>query len=158
MLRPFIALAVALAASSAFADEAANCSAGAGSYLSGTVVGAPKFTHGRFRKGIELSHTHLRLREDRSGRIYDVAIDNVFASGYQRNEPVVPAPINEIRLNDRLAVCGALYDRGDGIHWVHPTCRGRPSPQHPDGWLKRIGSDGKASDNFEANTSYCRIF
>jgi hypothetical protein len=158
MHRLLILLALSLASATAVADDAASCRAGAGTFLSGVVVKAPRFAHGRYRRGIELSHTHLRLREDGSGRVYDVAIDNVFASGYDRERQAVPAPINQIAVNDRLELCGALYSKGQGIHWVHPNCRGRPDPRHPDGWLKRLGANGMASPNLESNLAYCRIF
>jgi hypothetical protein len=158
MRLPGLALVLLLTSLSAAADDAADCRAGAGAYLSGTVVGAPKFAHGRFRKGVELSHTHLRLHADQDGKVYDVAIDNVFATGYHENERAVPAPLDAIRVNDRLEVCGALYARGDGIHWVHPTCGGRPNPQQPDGWLRRVARDGRAGPNDESNMSYCPLF
>ena len=76
-------LMAAFAAQAAHADEAAMCSAAAGVYRTGTVVKAPKFAHGQFRKGVELSHTHIRMKADQDGKEYDVAIDNVFASGFE---------------------------------------------------------------------------
>ena len=62
--------------SAARADEAAQCEANAGTYLTGRVTGAPTFVSGHPRKGVELSHTHLTLLSDQDGRPYDVAIDN----------------------------------------------------------------------------------
>jgi hypothetical protein len=153
-----LALLLSLMPLSALADEAAICHSGAGTYLSGVVVGPPKFAHGRFRKGVELSHTHLRLRADQDGRVYDVAIDNVFASGYEKGQRGVPAPIDGIRVNDRIEACGALYTKGDGIHWVHPTCGRRATPNQPNGWLKRVAPDGTPSANFEGNTTWCPLF
>jgi hypothetical protein len=153
-----LALVLALIPLSALADEAATCHSGAGTYLSGVVVSPPKFAHGRFRKGVELSHTHLRLRADQDGRVYDVAIDNVFATGYDKRQGGIPAPINGIRVNDRLEACGALYSKGDGIHWVHPTCGRRATPSQPNGWLKRVAPDGTPSANFEGNTAWCPLF
>jgi hypothetical protein len=153
-----LALLVSLIPLPALADEAAICRSGEGSYLSGVVVSPPKFAHGRFRKGVELSHTHLRLRADQDGRVYDVAIDNVFATGYDQHESGIPAPLNGIRVNDRIEACGVLYAKGDGIHWVHPTCGRRATPQQPNGWLKRVAPDGKPSANFEGNTNYCPLF
>lgn len=159
MRRPILALVLALASVAAFADDAATCAAGSGTYLTGVVVDQPRFAHGRFREGIELSHTHLRVRDDRSGQVYDVAIDNVFAAGYDPGKASIPAPIDAIRSEDRVAVCGASYTSGGaGIHWVHPNCSGRPDSGHPNGFLKRIDRGGKSSDNLESSTSYCRLF
>jgi hypothetical protein len=158
MSRALIALLLGLATAAASADEATECRAGGGTLLTGVVVGAPKFAHGRFRKGIELSHTHVRLREDRSGQDYDVAIDNVFAPGYDRGKAAVPPPLDAIRVNDRLEVCGARYTRGNGIHWVHPTCGRRPTPEQPNGWLKRLAPDGTPGGNLEGSTAYCPLF
>ncbi|TFW28881.1 hypothetical protein [Massilia horti] len=159
MRRPILVLAMLLATATALADDAATCAAGSGTYLTGVVVDPPRFAHGSFRRGIELSHTHLRVRPDGRGQVYDVAIDNVFASGYDPAKATIPAPIDSIQKNDRVAVCGATYTTGGpGIHWVHPNCRGKSDPAHPNGFLKRIGPDGKASGNLESSTNYCSWF
>ena len=158
MHRTIIALLLLLTALTAAADDAAQCRAGAGTFLTGVVVDAPKFTHGRFRKGIELSHTHLSVLSDRDGKIHDVAVDNLFATGYDASTPGIPPALRAIRPHDRVEVCGAPYVRGNGIHWVHPTCGVRPEPQHPNGFLKRIEPDGRPSPNLEANTNFCPIF
>jgi hypothetical protein len=158
MYRSLIALLLGLAAAAASADDAADCRAGAGTFMTGVVVAPPKFAHGRFRKGIELSHTHLKLREDRSGRVYDVAVDNVFSPGYDRNKATIPPPLNTVRVNDRLEVCGAPYTRGTGIHWVHPNCGRRPTPDHPEGWIKRLAPDGRPGENLEGSTKFCPLF
>jgi hypothetical protein len=84
------------------ADDAAKCQAAAGSYLTGTVVSGPRFKPGAPLHGTYLSHTHLTLRGDADGRAYDVAIDNVFANGYRHNQRSVPAPLNTIKVGDRL--------------------------------------------------------
>jgi hypothetical protein len=90
-------------------DDAAKCQAAAGSYLTGTVVSGPRFKPGAPLHGTFLSHTHLTLRGDADGRTYDVAIDNVFADGYRHNQRSVPAPLNTIKVGDRLELCGKLY-------------------------------------------------
>jgi hypothetical protein len=142
----------------ALADERQACAAADGSYLSGQVVGGPKFAHGQFRQGIELSHTHLKLRADQDGQVYDVAIDNVFANGYRQGQGGVPAPIDAIREGDRLQLCGQLYDRGVGIHFVHTNCGARPAANHPDGWLKVVDAQGQAGPNLESATGFCDLF
>ncbi|GJI98518.1 hypothetical protein RugamoR57_52360 [Duganella caerulea] len=148
-----------LGAFAAHADEAASCSASAGSYRSGVVVKGPKFSHGQFRKGVELSHTHLKMKSDQDGKVYDVAIDNVFASGFVPNQKTVPASLSGIRVNDRVEACGQLYtDGGVGIHWVHTNCGKKPTQAKPDGWLKVISADGQPGQNIEDNQQYCSVF
>jgi hypothetical protein len=142
----------------AHADGRQACDAAAGSYLTGSVVQTARFAHGQFRKGVELSHSHLTLLADQDGRRYDVAIDNVFASGFDAQGRGVPPAIGAIGLHDRLELCGQLYDRGVGIHFVHTNCGAAPTPAKPDGWIKRIGGDGRAGANLEANPAYCSLF
>jgi hypothetical protein len=158
MKRSLLAFALLLAIGDAAADSRQSCAAASGSFVSGVVVKGPKFAHGQYRKGIELSHTHLKLRADQDGQVYDVAIDNVFASGYQPGQQSVPAPIDAIRVDDRLELCGQLYDRGVGIHFVHTNCGAPPTPAHPDGWIHVLDRQGRASPNLESNTSFCPLF
>jgi hypothetical protein len=158
----YLTLALALALTlpaAARADDAQACQAAAGVYRSGIVVGGPKFKHGQFRRGVELSHTHLRLKADQDGQVYDVAIDNVFADGYVAGQRGVPDALKQIQVNDRLALCGQLYTHGGpGIHWVHTNCGQRPKPSHPDGWIKKVGANGKEGNNIEGNSQYCSLF
>ncbi|MBA8735194.1 hypothetical protein CBW21_15350 [Chromobacterium violaceum] len=142
----------------ALADAQSDCRAAAGSYLTGTVVSGPTFASGQMLNGVELSHTHVRLRADQDGRTYDVAMDNVYAYGYDYAGEDVPSPLNTIQRGDRLQLCGQLYTSGVGIHWVHPNCGTQPTSRQPNGWVKKIYSDGTVSDNYEANTEYCQLW
>lgn len=140
------------------ATDAAQCQQAAGSFLTGTVTGAPRFQSGKPLHGVYLSHTHLRLKGD-DGTSYDVAIDNVFAGGYRRNQASVPAPLNTIRAGDKLELCGQLYSGNDvGIHWVHTNCGVTPTSDKPDGWVRKVDADGNAGDNMEANQAFCRLW
>jgi hypothetical protein len=38
------------------------------------------------------------------------------------------------------------------------NCGEAPTTSHPNGWLKRIDSNGAPSANFEANLAYCSLF
>lgn len=152
------AWAAAPASASAPADEQSACAAAAGSYLTGVVVSAPKFAHGQFRHGVELSHTHVSLRADQDGRVYDVAMDNVFANGYQKNSKRVPAPLSGIHVGDHLELCGQLYTSGVGIHWVHTNCGATPTAAAPDGWVKQLDAGGAPGVNEESNNKFCSIF
>jgi hypothetical protein len=150
-----------LSPSLAMADQtsdAAACKQSAGAFLAGTVIRAPTFRSGEKRHGVYLSHTHLTLRGE-DGASYDVAIDNVFANNYRRNQPWVPAPLNTIRVGDRLELCGQLYTGGGtGIHWVHTNCGDSPTPDHPDGWVRKVDGAGTAGNNMEANQAFCSLW
>ena len=139
-------------------DDAAQCQKAAGSYLSGTVARAPRFQSGKPLKGVYLSHTHLTLKGE-DGKLYDVAIDNVFANGYQKNARTVPPPLNAIHTGDKLELCGQLYsDGGAGIHWVHTNCGVTPAPDKPDGWVRAIDAKGVPGPNMEAKQDYCGLW
>src|ERR1700753_2511931 len=88
-----------------WADEQAACTANMGHLLSGTLVSGPRFAHGHEQRGVELSHTHVRLRGE-DGRFYDIAIDDVFAPGYDQAGEHVPVPLSQIKPGDRLELCG----------------------------------------------------
>jgi hypothetical protein len=149
-----------LASVAARADEAAQCQANGGTFLSGNVVAPPKFVRAReHRRGVPLSHTHLILAADQDGQSYDVAIDNVFAAGYDAAGPHVPAPLSTIRTGERLEVCGKLYTHGGpGIDWVHTNCGEGPSAEQPDGWVKIVAADGSPGPNLEASQKYCGLW
>jgi hypothetical protein len=141
------------------ADEAGQCQANDGAYLTGRVIAGPIFEPGPPRRGVELSHTHLTLLSDQDGQPSDVAIDNVFATGYDEAGASVPAPLSAIREGDRLELCGKLYiGGGRGIHWVHTLCGDTPSAARPDGWLKVLASDGSPGPNLEGSEEYCRLW
>ena len=139
-------------------DEAQACRAAAGTYLSGTVLGAPRMQHGKMRDGVELTHTQLSVRADRDGAIYAVAVDNVFVEGFDPRQKGVPGALRAIAPGERLSLCGQPYSSGAGLHWVHTNCGARPSAAHPNGWLKRIAADGTPGPNLDANTAYCSLF
>lgn len=142
----------------AWADEQATCASNAGTLLTGTVISGPRFAHGHDRRGVELSHTHVGLRGV-DGRTYDIAIDDVFAGGYDRAGESVPAPLSQIRPGDRLDLCGKPYvSGGPGMDWVHTNCGEQPTAEKPDGWVKVMGRDGSPGPNLEGNQEYCRLW
>lgn len=155
---PILAIFLACAALPALADAEGDCRAVAGTLLTGTVVSQPRFTPGKLRRATELSHTHFSLKADGDGRVYDVAVDNVFAAGYDSAGQAVPAGLDTIRTGTRLQLCGQLYTRGVGIHWVHTNCGDRPTEAEPDGWLKILGADGSVGPNLEGSRDYCGLW
>jgi len=154
------ALAVALAALAlpqlALADDASDCSAGDGTLLVGTVVSAPTDMSGKSLRGIPLRHTHIRIRGDADGKTYDLAVDDVFAAGYQVSGDTVPAPLSSIQVGQRLEACGLPY--AGGMHWVHNNCGDVPTAQDPNGWLKVIDANGVAGPNLEDSEKYCYLW
>ena len=70
------ALLIAALSTSARADDAQDCHAAGAALLTGRAVSPPTFKHGMFRHGVELSHTHLRIKGDAEGKTYDIAIDS----------------------------------------------------------------------------------
>jgi hypothetical protein len=152
-----VVLVVALSAA-AHADPAADCQAAAGSYMIGVVTSGPRFWRGHPQRGVELSHTHIRVRSDTDQSVYDVAMDNVFAAGYDQAGEHVPAPLSQVAVGDHLELCGQLYPDGTGIHWVHTNCGDTPAASEPDGWVKEIAADGTRGPNLEASTQYCSLW
>jgi len=141
------------------ADPAAACAANDGTYLTGTVLSAPHFAHGHPRDGIELSHSLLTLKADQDGKTYQVAMDNVFAAGYDSANPKhqVPAPLSSIKQGDKLALCGATYTNPLGIHFVHTNCGAAPTQAAPNGSVEEL-KDGTPGDNLENSPEYCRLW
>jgi hypothetical protein len=138
---------------------AAACASAAGDYLTGMVIRGPWFAGGRRQAGVELSHTRLTVQAEQDGRLYDVAIDNVFAEGFDPARRVIPAPLTTIRTGDRLELCGRFYTGGDvGIHWVHDNCGRRPTRQNPAGWIKKIAPDGAVGANLDGSQRYCPLW
>jgi hypothetical protein len=150
-----------LAWGTAHADEASLCRAGGGTYLTGSVTAGPRFAHGRHPlHGVELSHTHLMVESDQDKQAYDVAIDDVFAAGYDAAGENVPAPLSTLRAGQRVEICGRPYKDGAtlGIDWVHTNCGAAPTVRKPNGWLKIFGANGTPGPNLESSEEYCRLW
>ncbi|HKM61408.1 MAG TPA: hypothetical protein VJY39_02850 [Acidisphaera sp.] len=160
--RPVVAAAALMLGVSvpglAHADPASDCQAAGGSYMTGAVVSGPQFWRGHPLRGVELSHTHIRVRSDGDQRVYDVAMDDVFAGGYDAAGDSVPAPLSQIQVGDHVELCGQLYPDGTGIHFVHTNCGDPPMASDPDGWVKEIAADGARGPNLEASTEYCSLW
>ncbi len=143
----------------AMADSQTDCTAAAGTYLTGRVVSGAKFASARTTlKGIKLTHTHVQLQSDQDGQLYDVAMDNVFATDYVRNASSMPKSLAAIRAGDHLQLCGESYSSGYGIHWVHTNCSKTPDATHPDGSVKEVATTGVASRNLESSQAYCYLW
>jgi hypothetical protein len=155
---PLTLAALLAIVSPAWADDQGACASNAGTLLTATVISGPRFAHGHDVRGVELSHTRVRVRGD-DGQTYDVAVDNVFAAGYDQAGESVPTPLSQIQPGDHLELCGKPYaSGGSGMDWVHTNCGEQPTPNRPDGWLKVIGPDGTPGPNLESSQEYCRLW
>jgi hypothetical protein len=140
----------------ASASEQSACAAAKGKYMVGTVVSDPSFAYGSYRQDVELSHTHIQLRNDADGRNYDIAIDNIYANGYDDAGESVPDPLTNLVYGTRVEICGQSFP--GGMHWVHSNCGVRPSSSQPDGWVKIIDDSGVPGDSLTDNQEYCYLF
>ncbi|MBC3873356.1 hypothetical protein [Undibacterium flavidum] len=117
------------------------CQAAGGYFQTGTVntpanSDYPQVTNyksGKKLKGIPLSHTHIEITSTIDGNVYDVAIDNVFANDYNKNQYTVPASYAKgIVGGGTLYLCSGNpskvpYSENEGIansgfDWVHTNC------------------------------------
>ncbi|HEX7644142.1 MAG TPA: hypothetical protein VF472_18210 [Burkholderiaceae bacterium] len=160
MNKNLIAALLMSASLHAMASDQSDCAAGAGAYVSGTVVSGPVFAAAtQTLQGVQLSHTHLKLLSDQDGQTYDVAIDNVYAVDYVLNSNTVPKSLAAIHVNDHLATCGALYTSGGpGTHWVHNNCGATPTASAPNGFIKKAPARGPVYANLERSTAYCYLW
>ncbi|HEY8025592.1 MAG TPA: hypothetical protein VIF60_13560 [Burkholderiaceae bacterium] len=144
----------------AMASDQSDCAAGAGAYLSGTVVSGPVFKAASSTlQGVQLSHTHVQLLADQDGQTYDVAIDNVYAVDYVLNANTVPKSLAAIHVNDHMSMCGALYTSGGpGIHWVHDNCNVAGTATAPNGFIKKAPARGPVYANLARSTAYCYLW
>lgn len=151
-----IALMLLGSTNAAWADDRSDCTANAGTLLSGVVIGAPTYVSGKPLKGIPLSHTHIRIRGDSDGQTYDLAVDDVFAAGFDVQRDVVPPPLDTIGAGTHVEACGIPY--AGGMHWVHTNCGDTPTAQDPNGWLKVVDAAGAAGPNLEDSPKYCYLW
>jgi hypothetical protein len=149
-------LVLSLASLAAMASEQTTCTANKGTYMTGKVTTAPKFAPGSFIKGVETSHTHVTLKSDSNGKSYDIAIDNVFASGYDQAGESVPQPLKGLTVGTHLEVCGLPFT--GGMHWVHTNCGATPTTSQPNGWVKVLDSKNNPGQNLENNQEYCYLW
>jgi len=156
LLRAAAALLMVASASLAWADDRADCAAGDGTLLTGVAIAAPTFAQGRPLQGIPLTHTHIRIRGDADGKTYDLAVDDVFAAGYDPRVAAVPAPLNGIVAGTHLEACGLPY--AGGMHWVHTNCGDTRTAKDPNGWLKIVDAAGAAGPNLEDSQKYCYLW
>jgi hypothetical protein len=125
----------------AWADDRDASASNAGILLTGAVISGPRFVHGDDLRGVELPHTHLRLRGD-DGKIYDIAIDDIFDNGYDQAGESAPAALSQIRPSDHLELYGKPYASGrPGMDWVLTSCSD-PADAGQAGWLGESNRPG----------------
>lgn len=160
VIKPLCILFLTAPSLSAMASDQTNCSAAGGAYLTGVVATAPKFASASTTlQGVKLSHTHVTLKSDQNGRLYDVAMDNVYAVDYVKNANAMPKSLAALKIGDHLELCGQLYTSGGlGIHWVHDNCNQPPSSAAPNGWVEKLTATGSAGPNLERSQAYCYLW
>lgn len=151
-----------LRGSSSTGENASQCQAQGGTYLSGIIVAGPFFVPARKElQGVALSHTKIILHA-RQGQIYDIRADNVFAAGYDNaGAHTVPAPLSTLAVGDQLSLCGRVYKTKIelmGMDWVHTNCGDPATPNAPNGWLKQITSPMVTGPNLEGSEEYCHLW
>lgn len=153
----FLLLAlVSFSAQAQTSTEQSACTAAAGTFMTGTVVSDPTFAYGSYRQGVELSHTHIQVQSDSDGSNYDIAIDNVYADGYDQAGDSVPDPLTSLVTGARVELCGLPFP--GGMHWVHSNCGARPTSSDPDGWVKVLDNLNNPGPNLEDNQEYCYLW
>ncbi len=141
------------------AAETKLCSAGNGSLLLGKVTAIDGFRKAKLKlHDVWLSHTHVTIAGASDGKPYDIAIDNIFATDYEKNKLASPASLAAIQIGDTLELCGKLYPDGTGIHYVHTNCEKAPKANQANGWVKVIKADGSLGPNLEASEAFCSVF
>ena len=155
----FVAAFAVFAALPAHADDAAQCQANQGTFVTGTVSGTPQFAASRSKRhGYPLSHTRLYV-QTADGSKLEVDIDNVFATGYSKKRSI-PSGLQAIADGTKLELCGQSYsdpNGKNGIHWVHTNCGAKPTSRQPDGWVKIVAADGSVGPNLEGDQDLCNI-
>jgi hypothetical protein len=151
-----VATALVISPVMARADDRTDCAAGNATLLTGAVIASPTWAPGKSLQAIFLTHTHIRICADSDGKQYDLAVDDVFATGYEPQFSVVPPPLSSIVVGQHVEACGLPYSAG--MHWVHTNCGDAPTPQDPNGWLKVIDAAGIPGPNLEDSQKYCYLW
>jgi hypothetical protein len=124
--------------------------------VTGTVISGPSFQYGNYKQGVELSFTHVKVKSDQTGKVLDIAMDNVYADGYDYAGESVPDPLTSINVGNRLEVCGESVT--GGLKFTHTNCGITPTKTTPNGWVKIIGSNGSVGSNLQESTEYCYLW
>lgn len=125
---------------------ASLCQSAGGYYQYGTVNSPPNSDYAAVTnykaateslEGIPLSHTHIEITSAIDGNIYDVAIDNVFADGYNPLSYVVPSTyVANLTAGSTVYLCSGNPTQvpypvnepesnpfaTQGFDWVHANC------------------------------------
>ena len=119
--------------------------------------------------GIPLSHTHIEITSALDGKIYDVAIDNVFANGYNPLSYVVPSSYAEnLTAGSTIYLCsgnpnGVPYSVNEpesnpfatqGFDWVHTNCA---ASGYPSSYLNGFLYD-QNNINLTNSQTYCYLW
>ena len=122
-------------------------------YLKGKVISTPVYAPARqVIDGLGLSHTKFKIKTDRSGKVYLVYVNNLYAKDFKAGAEQVPFSFQRAITKGRpIQLCGdaGLYHKRLAIHWVHTNCG---TDRHGKGYLKIFGKD------LTDSTKYCYLF
>lgn len=164
-----------------YAADAATCQAQNALLLVGTVQAAPVYVGSKSiqplvdsgkpeSQGILLSHSHILVQplgDSNPSDAYEIAADNVFATGYDQAQPknLVPAPLANLAAGQVIEACGLTYSQtpfksgsvfnaNNGIHWVHANDQPINPGHTTNGWLKLVNQSGTTGENLEGSAEY----
>ncbi len=119
-----------------------QCQASGGYFQYGTINSPPNsdypnvtnFRKGKIQNGVPLTHTHIEITSAIDNKIYDVAIDNVFAPDYDPKQEIVPPSYAKaMAANATIYLCSGNPSKvpysvnnqkyaTQGFDWVHTNC------------------------------------
>lgn len=157
---------------------ASLCQSAGGYYQYGTVNSPPNSDYSAVTnykaateslEGIPLSHTHIEITSAIDGNIYDVAIDNVFADGYNPLSYVVPSTyVENLTAGSTVYFCSGNPTQvpypvnepesnpfaTQGFDWVHTNCAASGYPSSfKNGFLY-----DQNNNNLTNNQMYCYLW
>ena len=120
-------------------------------------------------EGIPLSHTHIEITSAIDGKIYDVAIDNVFANGYNPFSYVVPSAYTDnLTAGSKVYLCSGNPSQvpypvneadsnpfaTQGFDWVHTNCA---ASGYPSSFYNGFLYD-QNNNNLTNSQTYCYLW
>lgn len=153
---------------------ASLCQSAGGYYQYGTVNSPPKSDYAAVTnykaateslEDIPLSHTHIEITSAIDGKIYDVAIDNVFADGYNPFSYVVPSNYTQnLTAGSTIYLCSGNLSQvpypvneadsnpfaTQGFDWVHTNCVASGYPS--------LFDNGFLYDQNNNSQTYCSLW
>ncbi len=143
------------------------CNSSGGYFQYGVVNSPPNSDYSSASQtisGVPLSHTHIEITSALDNKIYDIAINNVYASNYNVNSGVVPPSFSQnLTAGSYVFLCSGnkagvpypmtLQYAKYGIDWVHTNCGN--NSKYTNGWLY---DSNNLNQNLTGSQTYCYLF